>query len=1224
MKRKQIIKVALSIMMALSIVNGTIFAAVTDEWDESFDYYGARLDWTRGQFANNTTYFVSGNGMNFNGNVALDDAMNIRGDANSNVGLASTSVPTFRYGYQQNIWKEKAWIQYSHGFSNITLDLSKDFAITGTLNVGSDFGKLDSSSEGAKTNRHFGDGNGVNIDGGVTISLIPENQTSLIMQDAKNGLSGAFRLGAYGVFRNSIVMEFDTSTVQGYGSTTGSPSDSFTIASSDGSKTYESEYGQTGDYSYEVQDIKNITGHNWYNTSFSNFKNNHSHVSSRAHVGISLTGRNGFVESENNATPRAIVGKNDSQETGLFNYRIEYKNGKLTFGLGKNANGWRYTTVTMNLPENYKNKRYQLATSFGAVYQNWTYYTDGTFFKNRITADQYDGTLGTGQIELTLQGVYTAPSLDNVASQVAFAKTDGSGSLGTENNQNGYVNAYSGGYVENGDSADEAMRKRRQFPVEGDTIIVQNNADVQSLFNGLNYAGNGQPITLKEITFKNVKFVDSSGTEISGTPPGLNTNASGLSIQYYYSTDGGSTWTKASKSNKNLNKSISDSNSPLRWRAVMRLPETTSVTNGTNTQFWLKGEVIVQLARSGNTITYNLPLYQQNNSRITFFSDPKDVGNNSLSKESARLISPGSNIKTLSGNGQGNSENSLSYGLYVKYNSTQTTKPYNPSWEGQDSTYSYKSISEIRNSSSENRNDSPDANVTLQEDTRYLVRYTMYDSQFNDSNGSTRFLPELAKNPDRAKSVTTRVIWNSDHVKIQNGYEFYLESKVEMTPEELDGFLTALDKGSYYRKIADKANVAVFQTANADWTNLANSSTISGNGNHTALTNAINHPGTPYDIPIQFKNGGVTIEKTVSVVVKDDTPKVVSDTGGNTIGDQPTEKVIFDGEDYTISASFKLVDANGNSVADDPDFSFDSIKDDIRVALYKQNGDIATNGRDSFYQWASGTEVGKGGKASASGPNKLKLPTEITNGFVYNDDGTFTVTFQLLNDDGSKSYNWIQQQWEDGANWRIYAWTDSNQPSKDYSNVKDSSTYKVPLDEKDSNVPSVTTNIQLIEKDNGNIPSSMFEISNVRLTEDPETNELINKDPKTTISVKRIDGADNTAKHDYYYTVEVADTKTDASKRPYVQLTQASTGRGLWATYLRYDPAKNSYTDVTIDNKEIGKISYNTVVVNNETINSSVRFGMRANILKNLSDKQDFTGNTSFTFTRYSIGGTGA
>ena len=39
-----------------------------------------------------------------------------------------------------------------------------------------------------------------------------------IMQDAKNGLSGAFRLGAYGVFRNSIVMEFDTSTVQGYGS----------------------------------------------------------------------------------------------------------------------------------------------------------------------------------------------------------------------------------------------------------------------------------------------------------------------------------------------------------------------------------------------------------------------------------------------------------------------------------------------------------------------------------------------------------------------------------------------------------------------------------------------------------------------------------------------------------------------------------------------------------------------------------------------------------------------------------------------------------------------------------------------------------------------------------------------------------------------------------------------------------------------------------------------
>ena len=89
-------------------------------------------------------------------------------------------------------------------------------------------------------------------------------------------------------------------------------------------------------------------------------------------------------------------------------------------------------------------------------------------------------------------------------------------------------------------------------------------------------------------------------------------------------------------------------------------------------------------------------------------------------------------IKTLSGNGQGNSENSLSYGLSVKYNSTQTTTPYNPSWEGQDSTYSYKSISEIRNSSSENRNDSPDANVTLQEDTRYMVRYTTVSYTYLD------------------------------------------------------------------------------------------------------------------------------------------------------------------------------------------------------------------------------------------------------------------------------------------------------------------------------------------------------------------------------------------------------------------------------------------------------------------------------------------------------------
>ena len=107
----------------------------------------------------------------------------------------------------------------------------------------------------------------------------------------------------------------------------------------------------------------------------------------------------------------------------------------------------------------------------------------------------------------------------------------------------------------------------------------------------------------------------------------------------------------------------------------------------------------------------------------------------------------------------------------------------------------------------------------------------------------------------------------------------------------------------------------------------------------------------------------------------------------------------------------------------------------------------------------------------------------------------------------------------------------------------------------------------------------MFEIYNVRLTEDPERNELVNKDPNTTISVKRIDGADSNAKHDYYYTVAVGNTDVDNSKRPYAILKQTNTGRSLWATYLRYDPAKNSYTDVTIDNKEIGKISYNTCLL---------------------------------------------
>ena len=442
-----------------------------------------------------------------------------------------------------------------------------------------------------------------------------------------------------------------------------------------------------------------------------------------------------------------------------------------------------------------------------------------------------------------------------------------------------------------------------------------------------------------------------------------------------------------------------------------------------------------------------------------------------------------------------------------------------------------------------------------------------------------------------------------------------------MNLADFDGFEEAVTNGTagtYYQKIAKAANAAVFDTNKADWNNLAN--TIVGTGNHAALRKAISNPGDSVEITLRYPGTNGNFDKTLRLTIQDELPKVVSNTASGGISDEKASKVIFDQENYTISATFKMTDSSGANL-DLNTFDWNAVKDDVKVALYKKNGDKATGNKDAFYRWANRTNADTQGSVSQGKQAKVELPATLK----YNNDGTFTVTYRLLNSSSSTSNeNWIQSKWEDNAQWRIYAWTDANKPTKDYSSLQNTDTDKVALGAVDSHVPSVTTVIKVIEKDNGNIPSSMFEISNVRLTEDPETNELINKDPKTTISVKRIDGADNTAKHDYYYTVEVAGTKTDASKRPYVQLTQASTGRGLWATYLRYDSNSGTYTDVTTTDKLIGKISYNPVVVDGETINSSIRFGMRANILKNLSDKQDFTGNTSFTFTRYSIGGTGA
>ena len=1218
-KAKRITKAALALLVAMTVISGNVSAAIDGAgWDTEYDFYGSRLNWTRDRFKNYTTYWGSTGGMNYSGNdqsLTNGATYNYRSGDNEFALAANTNVPVFRWGYY-NLTKNGGtynWIQYSQGFSDIEIDLSKDFALGGTMKIGSDFGRLDPNSEGAKDGYAGIGGSGLVADGGLTIALIPTNLRGEIIKNAGNGLSGVQRLGAYGVFKNSIIMEFDVGHQNGYSSINGNESASFFILNP------QQELKNVGDWKIYRNDLSGL-GLSNYTQSFYD-KNKFATVASQSHIGISVTDRNdGYVKSEQNSSERRFIWGTD---TGNFDYKIEYRadTGTMMYSVRKKNTGtWEYS-VSYTIPSSYRGKRYTVASSFSAIYQDHDRFTpnSGGYFNGARNANANGNNIAPGQMELTIEGVYSQPDLSNLNNQVAFMKNP-SGSVSDTNNA---TKAYQNGYISNTEGDTEKVRKRSVFPLEGDRVVLHNEVDISSMFNEAQGASGSLQLT--ELNFRDLKFVNSSGGVIGGVPPGLDqTSVSNMNknIKYYYSVDGGSSWKECKKTNKGLAVNISGASRPLRWRAVVTLPKTSSNTNSSNVQFWLTGDVIVSVKRvGGSTATFNLPLYKENSERVTFFSNPKDVESNGISKTSARIISTSSGINTLNGKKDGSKQDSVSYGVKVWYNSSQRSEDYKPDYDLQDTTYSYKTIEQIVSNTGPTSNTTKDANINLTEDTRYIVNYSINDSQFNSNSNVNTSIASKAQNPDRAKSDTTRVIWKSDKVSKQGGYEFYLEPEITMNLADFDGFEEAVTNGTagtYYQKIAKAANAAVFDTNKADWNNLAN--TIVGTGNHAALRKAISNPGDSVEITLRYPGTNGNFDKTLRLTIQDELPKVVSNTASGGISDEKASKVIFDQENYTISATFKMTDSSGANL-DLNTFDWNAVKDDVKVALYKKNGDKATGNKDAFYRWANRTNADTQGSVSQGKQAKVELPATLK----YNNDGTFTVTYRLLNSSSSTSNeNWIQSKWEDNAQWRIYAWTDANKPTKDYSSLQNTDTDKVALGAVDSHVPSVTTVIKVIEKDNGNIPSSMFEISNVRLTEDPETNELINKDPKTTISVKRIDGADNTAKHDYYYTVEVAGTKTDASKRPYVQLTQASTGRGLWATYLRYDSNSGTYTDVTTTDKLIGKISYNPVVVDGETINSSIRFGMRANILKNLSDKQDFTGNTSFTFTRYSIGGTGA
>lgn len=247
-----------------------------------------------------------------------------------------------------------------------------------------------------------------------------------------------------------------------------------------------------------------------------------------------------------------------------------------------------------------------------------------------------------------------------------------------------------------------------------------------------------------------------------------------------------------------------------------------------------------------------------------------------------------------------------------------------------------------------------------------------------------------------------------------------------------------------------------------------------------------------------------------------------------------------------------------------------------------------------------------------------------TGDYYYLSDESAHAWYTLLNNSPNASdANWVQATWEKGAQWRIYAWTETNEATQDYSVLTDTTTDQILATAVDSKVPSVTTTMSMINKDDaGSLPTTMFSISQVQLTNKGDNNRVTDVRETTTISLTQVDGVTepNEALHDYYYEVSVNETQYDRQNRPYTIMTQEVTGRSFWARYYRYNTLNGSYEDVTTDNLVLGNISYPS---NGPDYPSSIRFGMWADKQETLANglvtDKPFTGQANFKFTRRAI-----
>lgn len=1094
----------------------------------------------------------------------------------------------FTFGNHFGGDKSKAyWLQQGAAFSDITFDFRYDFALKGSLRIGESFGAAEGSLDSIDNTK-------IGIDGGVTVSFIPKDRVEDAKKNSEYAKGVAYRLGAYGTMPNSIICEFDTSTDTYY-----SPGDA---------RNFEirgPELQKTGDYLYtnrshnqEGNAFPTINSGNIYELA-KDKKYGGLQYENITHIGISATGGDGYVQnpkSTNEASHRVALG---SSNTGTIPYEITYsaKEEVITFKITEKEGSVR--TTSMDLTEFFKKtgqtKEMKLAFSYGAAYVDLDRYVNIGNFTNK-----------SNTIDIWAKQLYVSPDLKRTDTKVRWLD---SGIAIAEDNStyNAYINS-NGAY----DYTDKKL-----WPVAGDRIYAQIGFVPTS--NIMPQPGGTNPGKLK-LRIDDLSIVDNKGSPING----LNKS----NCKFYYKDETNS-WKLYSDSDP-IN--ITSIGKEYIIRVELKLPELP--TNSTAEEYYVTGNLYADYSVGDSKVTYKLALMSAKNpassgqiiSKINVSRDPMFIDfNGQKYYTNPRVIPSSSKIDTLKNITNGGNQSSLGEESSLHYGSgyrLMSIGDYFPMYQDRSGTgngkYDIKNlniqsasmvnISNIEKKDNVSYND--EFTIDFDGNRRYILEYLIEDSNYTNKKQS------ITQNPDRGISSSKRIIWTSDNVKVENGYEFYMEPEVTLNVEDFKDFDSANDKGEYYRKIAKAADVSVFKTANADWNNLARgadgnvSATISGTGNkehHDKISASIKSPGTKNTITIQFKDQDTRtiVTKDVTIVFAQDTPKVVSNT--NEWDDNSAEKVIFNKENYTVSATFKLENSDGSEI-DLSKFKWDDVKDKINVALYKKNGPDASDSKDKFSRWANKTSVDNDGLSNQNNP-KVEVPQTLK----YNNDATFTVTFTLLNNSNAEpNVSWIEKQWENGAQWRIFAWTDSNNPSKDYSKLTDTDTDKVETTYTDVNVPSVVTTVNLIEKTvDGDLPTAMFKVpASVKLYENGDFVENFGEELTISISDEYKAG-DSNVQHDSRYSVTAhTNGSSSGTGKPLVKM---SNSKGSFKAYY-YKQSGKTFEEINDSSNPLGVIGFDS---NGDT--SSLRFGIKGQ-KPSTTDKNDvYKGTATFKFTRQKI-----